>query len=262
MIQENNHIFPIKNRQNQTFFARWTPNETSNKYIVIQHGFTGSMNQPHIKTIEQTYQEMGYSTFSIDCTNSFNQSDGTLHEITITQHCTDLEDAIHWLRQEKSIDQEIALAGHSMGGFSVLQYAANHPHEIQHILASAIMTSGINLLQAWKQSRTADMERWRNQNYLEFTSTIDPTEKCTVPWKVWEEFTSHTLFNLADKLTMPVFFLNGDKDTTTPLPVLERFYRQVPEPKSLHIIKEADHSYTTPALRSSLATTIKKVIGN
>ncbi len=252
-----NHI-PLKNRQNQTFYARLTPG--AGRFAVIQHGLTGSMDQPHIKALEKAYQDSGYTTLSIDCTNTLNLSDGSLEAVSVGQHCDDLADAIAWLRAEHRVADKIALAGHSMGGFSVLRYAEDHADEIDHVLGSAVMTSGINLFQAWRQNRAADLERWRAQGYWEFTSSIDPTRTGRAPWSMWSEFTSHTIFDGVANLTMPTYFVNGDADISTPLTFLERFYKQVPERKELHIIKDADHSYTQPDMLSEFSRILGRIV--
>lgn len=253
-------LISLKNRQNQTFFARLS--RGGPRYAVIQHGLTGSIDQAHIKTIESAYRDAGYTTLALDCTNTLNMSDGTLAEVTVQQHCDDLADAMAWLRKEHKPERPVALAGHSMGAFSVLSYAEDRPDEVEHVFASAAMTSGINLMQAWRKHRAADLERWRTQGYFEFTSIVDPTMTGRAPWSMWAEFSSHTVFDRVTNLTMPTHFIVGDADITTPLEFLERFYRQVPEPKTLDVIASADHSYTNPEWRGELSMLIHNFLKN
>ena len=114
--------------------------------------------------------------------------------------------------------------------------------------------------EAWKEKQPEEIEQWRQKGTLARASTVDPTRTGYLKWKMWDEFTTQALFDNAKHLTMPIHIVTGTNDATTPLEHVERFYQMIPEPKTLTLIADADHSYSQPVFRQGLGNAIISIL--
>jgi pimeloyl-ACP methyl ester carboxylesterase len=142
-----------------------------------------------------------------------------------------------------------------MGGFSVLHHAAHYPVLTSAVFAIAPVTTGVNLLNAWRENTPEEYEQWQREGYLEKVSAADGERKGHVPWEAWKEWLLHTLYPLAPDLVMPTYFVHARDDVRIPPDHLQRFITHVPEPKSYEVLDSGGHSFEdTDALKSLLGT--------
>ena len=84
-----------------------------------------------------------------------------------------------------------------------------------------------------------------------------------LPWSHMLERLKHDLMPNASKITMPILFIVGEKDESCPPDQQKILYDLVPEPKELHIISNAPHTFREPehlgALRNILGDWIEKL---
>lgn len=104
-----------------------TPEEPCNKPLVIfLHGWTGERTGPNRTFVKASRRiiEEGYPVLRFDFRGS-GDSDGSLEEQTITGMLKDLDSVIDRLSGREDINcSEIALIGHSMGGYVSLLHTA------------------------------------------------------------------------------------------------------------------------------------------
>lgn len=232
----------IKNRQNQNIAVVINKHENNKGLAFIMHGLGGFKEQPHIQLIASTFFEQGYTTILFDTTNSIGESGGKYENATLGSSYTDLEDVISWAKNQSYYQEPFCLAGHSMGGYSVVHYAENHPYEVKGVFAWAPVVSGELSYKA--HERADDLEEWEQTGWKMRISNSKPGLELRLPWSHMVERLNHNLLPNVGKLTMPIIIIVGDQDTSCPPAHQQILFDTIPSiKKELVIIKDAPHTF-------------------
>lgn len=223
-------------------FVRYTPaKDKSDKPLVIEiHGLASSMDSLHNMSITRAFQKNNFPTLQIDtrCSNS-NGSSGQLKNFEIGEHVNDIITASNWV-EEAHLDwlagKKIILAGHSMGGLSVLEAGATMlSNKISAIFSVSSVASGEQFIQDLGETARRS---WENGTHTE-PKTGDYNKTSGIDDRNWEEWRTHNAFNFASKIKVPVFGLVGELDNVTPAAHTEKLMKQIGG--NLTILKGADH---------------------
>ena len=115
------------------------------KVVVFDHGM-GNGHRAYMREIE-TLCKAGFLVYSYDHTGCM--ASGGKHIGGFAQSLADLDDCIRALKREEFLnDRDLAVVGHSWGGFSTMNIGAIHP-EITHIVS---MSGFISVERIVKQS--------------------------------------------------------------------------------------------------------------
>lgn len=232
----------IKNRHqlNIAVVVNETPN--SKGLAFVMHGLGGFKEQPHIQLIASTFFEQGYTTILFDTTNSIGESGGKYEDATLGSSYTDLEDVISWAKNQSWYQEPFCLAGHSMGGYSVVQYAENHPYEVKGVFAWAPVVSGELSYKA--HERADDLKEWERTGWKMRISNSKPGLELRLPWSHMVERFNHNLLPEASNLTMPITIIVGGQDTSCPPTHQQILFNAIPSTKKeLFIVKDAPHTF-------------------
>ncbi len=197
--------------------------------VVISHGRNGASEAPHIQKIAEPYLLRGYSAVIPDlCNSDHNASAGSGADFTIGGHVRDTLRAVRWALEHAGdygcrADQ-IALAGHSMGGYAVSHLAATELRSItRHVLAVATFTSGRRQLEARAKHHPQGVDSLRTE-----------LPRALVDWP------RHDIFEVAERLTMPVSTVVGVLDTVTPDENVLEFNLMLPRAID-HVVLDGAH---------------------
>lgn len=134
----------IKNADNESIYLQLSENkDTDSPHLaIIQHGLASNMEHPAVQTAKQAFLDKGYLVITFDSRHSLGKSDGKVINVRLATFENDLETVINWAKKQKFYREPLTLAGHSLGGASVLQYAARHPSGINRIIPITPVVSG------------------------------------------------------------------------------------------------------------------------
>ena len=234
----------ILNRKGQNVAVLIEENKNSKGLAFVMHGSSGYKEQPHIKTIAQSFKDNGYTTISFDTTNSFGKSDGKFEDATTTNYYEDLEDVINWSKKQKWYKEPFILAGHSLGALATSLYAEKYPEQIRAL-------APISNVISWKLSKLTkseeDLRKWKEKGIKEWISHSGKLKR--LKWNFMEDRMKYDLLENINALQMPVLLIVGEKDTTTPAKHQKIFYDNLPGEKEIHIINGAEHTFREPYLQ-------------
>lgn len=237
---------PITNRYGRKILISVTPPAfvSTNNLVFIQHGYSGSMDEMHIQAIAKTYHNNNYTVVLMDCTNSFNDADGTVEENTAQSHYEDLEDVINWASTQNWYQEPFALAGHSLGGLSVTIYSQNFPNKVLNLFPAATVISG-KLLEKRKQE--CDPEEYKqliNGKKIPLKCTYKDNTHGYRSYEWYESMKDWNALSNAHRLHMPTLFIVGSNDKGTPPEHQKLLKNSVTGKTTFYIIKNTDHCYT------------------
>ena len=100
--------------------------------VIVIHGFTGHMEEPHITAVSEMLNEIGCATLRVDM-YGHGQSEGSFRSHTLYKW---LSNAVTVIDFARSLDfvTELYLCGHSQGGLTVMLAAAERPDAVSGII--------------------------------------------------------------------------------------------------------------------------------
>ena len=255
-MEEKIHIV---NREQQDIVGLLRTHESQKGCAIVQHGLGGTKDEAHIKATADTFFEAGYTTVRFDATNTFGESDGTYELATMTKHCADLEDVVAWAQRQSWWGGRKVLSGHSLGGYAVLRYAANHPGSVDAIVPLSPVVSGELSFRAHDAYDPAYILKWKETGWREDRSVSHPERLRRLPWSHMEDRLTHDILPDAHHITIPVCIIVGDTDRVTPPVHMELLVHALSHTRVEYtVIPECSHVFRSEAqiaaLRAALSS--------
>lgn len=230
----------------------------------IMHGLGGFKENDSIVAMEGVFRADGYATVVFDTTDSIGESEGAYENATMEKYYTDLCDVIDWSKEQAWFEKPFVLAGHSIGGYSTLRYAEEHPDSVKGVFAFAPAISGSLSHEAHRRSKLDDYERWQASGWKVRQSLSKPGTQMRLPWSHMMERLKHDLLPGADSLTMPICIIVGEHDESCPPDHQRLLFDMIPSVhKELTVIPGAEHVFRSEAdlrcLRETLSPWLAKL---
>ncbi len=232
--------FTIKNRHGLNIVIIVEISKPQKGLAFIAHGLSGFKEQPHIQTFAEAFKEMGFTVVRFDSTNTFGESDGKYENATTTNYYEDLEDVITWAKSQSWYKEPFYLSGHSLGGLTTLTYTQNYPEKVKALAPISTVVSGELSAKAHGKEY---MENWEKTGWHEEESGAIPGLIRRLKWSHMVDRLKYDVLKKANKLTMPVLLIVGEKDKGTPLDHQQLLYEKLTGKRELHIIKNAPHTF-------------------
>jgi pimeloyl-ACP methyl ester carboxylesterase len=117
--------------------------------LLLLHGRDGAGRSPHIQPIARAYLARGWQVVAPDLPYSrATPESGPPERFTMRGHLEDSRAVLRWARQRfADRDERLAVAGHSVGAWSVAHLAAETA-DVEHVLGVSPVFSGRALLEA------------------------------------------------------------------------------------------------------------------
>ena len=248
----------VTNRKGQKICVVVDNADKSHELAFVEHGLGGSKDKGPIPVIIQAFVDMDYTVVSFDTANAFGESEGDYQYASATNSYEDLDDVIKWASTQEWFRDKFALAGHSLGGIASAWYAEQFPEKVSALAPIATVVSGkLSLELAKTYAGEENYDHWQTTG-LRRTFSRDGSVEKILPWSHMEDRLKYDLLPQASRLTMPVLLVVGTNDDRTPLDQQKIFYDALSQPKKLHIIEGAEHSFYKEHERDELKQAIQQ----
>lgn len=198
----------------------------SNRIAILIHGYTAA--SPWSSQFASMFMKQGFNILLID-QRSHGQSQGKYTTFGYKEKY-DIQAWVDWIVSRKGEDCIIALHGQSLGGGTVLEYAAIHRPQVRFIVADCpysdltelirYQVSKLNFLPPWPFMSLINRRLQRKADFrMEDVSPITIMKSCK----------------------LPVLFVHGGADRFVPTRMSIDMFEIKPEPKELLIIDKATH---------------------
>lgn len=235
--------FSIKNRKGLEIVGIVSEPENPQALAFVLHGLGGFKEQDHLMVLVEVLLKNNYIVVNFDATNSIGESGGKYEDARAQLHYEDLVDVISWAKTQNWYREPFVLAGHSLGGYAVGQYAEDYPQEVKGAFPYASLIAGELWYKAYEKFIPEDLEKWKETGWYERKSVSKPDLGLKRPYALMEESFKHDLRLGAAKLTMPVLFVVGENDQSCPPESQKALHDLVPGPKEIHVIPGAPHTF-------------------
>lgn len=219
--------------------------EASNQrgLVFVMHGLGGFKEQEHIICFAESFKDKGFTAVRFDVRDTIGESEGTYEEATVTSYYQDLEDVINWASTQSWYQEPFVLCGHSLGGFCIALFAEKYPEKVLGLAPISPLVSGALSVEAHQLYDNEGFKAWERTGWKEAVSNSKPGVIKRLPWSHISDRLKYDLLPNANKLTMPVLLIVGERDTTTPPNHARILYEALPGQKELHVVSEAPHTF-------------------
>lgn len=240
MIEEKNVIFKNSRGQNLAGVVHFPHRETTPPLLIMAHGFTDdkvSDNRIFVRFARRARKE-GYALLRFDFAGS-GESEGEFADVTVTGEIEDLRCAIEFAHSIPCLeDSPIYLIGYSLGGAVVLSAAAGD-HRVRGVVCwapasdlKAVFAAILDreTLLAAHGSRVVACRNDSKHFFLKSGFFLDLDKH-------------HPSRDITQVSPRPVLLVQGTADTKVLPGQTEALFKAAGEPKELHLIHTAPHSF-------------------
>ena len=233
-------------------------NASENKLAFVCHGITGYKEQEVILQIVAALKAQGYKVVTFDCRNSRGESFNNSKCANLTDIVDDLKTVIGWAKKQAFYTSSFVLAGHSLGGSAVLEYAVNDFSLVKALILVSSVFSGRDLLENTQKFAPEFLQCLKNDGVIRSRNGVD----CYLDFSYLQDMQKYDFYKNIKIFQNPVLLITGDKDSSSlPKNNLE-FYQQIKSYKEIHILKDCSHIYEKPQNQEDLYKTITAFIDN
>lgn len=217
----------------------------SDRLAVIAHGRNGAAHAPHMLKLIKAYLERDYIVLSPNCcASAWNDAAGAEGDFLLGNHVRDVRRTIAWAEGHAATigwsRRHLVLAGHSMGAYAVAHLAATDWYgQVDHLLTVSPFTSGVRQIEARAKYHPDGIANLRRD----------------VPAAL-EEWPKHDIFQVIDRLTLPIAVVAGAKDIVAPPENVREFVERLPMLTAFLMLPEASHCLEGGDYRAELGTLV------
>lgn len=237
----------LQNAQSETIYLQIDGYETadSGKLAVIQHGLASSFAHPAVQAAKQAFLDNGYLVITFDSRYSLGKSDGSVIDVRLSTFEDDLKTVLAWAKKQDFYGEPFALAGHSLGGASVLQYAAQNPALVAKVVPITPVVSG----KRWEAGCLAYMpdfcKNWKKNGFYNYQTEV-------IPYAVVEEAMSYDAVRAAKDIRAQTLLITVADDHVIVPQDVKDLYQALGADKSLGVVSAGGHNFKTEQSRQDL----------
>lgn len=230
----------IENSQHEPIYLQISGQQTAekDKLAIIQHGLASDMTHPAVQAAKQAFIDNGYLVITFDSRYSLGKSGGGVANVRLSIFVDDLQTVIDWAKTQNFYHEPLALAGHSLGGAAVLQYAAEHPAQVGILVPITPVVSG----QKWEDSCMANMTDfctdWKKNGFYNYETVV-------IPYQVVEDAKTYDALQLADSITADTLLITAAHDTVITPEDVKELYNVMLGQKRLAVVPNSGHNFET-----------------
>lgn len=205
--------------------------------VLLLHGFTGTKVEPHRLFVKAARRlaAAGFAALRFDFLGS-GDSEGNFEEMTIGGEVQDALNALSYLRELSRVDaKRVGLLGLSLGG-CVTALSLPKAGDVRAVVLWAPVSNPLKWAQEEIPAKPVD---WGG-------NLIGPD--------FFKELPSVKPLETAKSYAGPVLLLHGSNDASVPISSSEAYLEafQSAQPKELHVIPDADHTFNRTDWESSV----------
>lgn len=223
----------IKKKDKKLFAILETPKDCLRYPLVIFcHGLGG--NKESWAHIVQHFLKNNIAVLRFDF-SGHGESEGKFEDTTLSSQ---LDDLLFVYEHAKNIPKVtfIGLFGHSFGGLVSLIFSI-----VKKVNAIVCVAAPYNIKNSLNNIFGSGYESiWKNKGYLKI-----PWNNKNLKYSFYEDLEKYNISQLLLNVNTPLMVIHGDKDQLVPLNDAKEIYNIVKGAKSLNIIKDADHSFSS-----------------
>ncbi|MBR3661851.1 MAG: alpha/beta hydrolase [Alphaproteobacteria bacterium] len=226
-------------------------NSKNNKLVFIQHGLASNLQHQVVQTAKKAFIKNGYVVVTFDARHSLGKDDNNVEKVSLASFEEDLRTVTQWAEKQDFYHEPFALVGHSLGGASVLQFAADNPQKVNILVPVAPVISG----KLWEQSCMKNMtdfcKEWKSNGSYEYTD-MQNGKTAVIPYSVVSSSMSYNAELLAPKIKAATLLVAANNDIVIEAKHVKNLADHTGSSTSFAEIAASGHNFETKQNQSDL----------
>ena len=242
----------IQNDQNDGIYVEidGLENVQHHKLAIIQHGLASNMDHEAVQAAKKAFLNNDFVVVTFDSRYSLGKGNNDVEKVRLTTFIEDLTTVTNWAKKQSFYSEPFALAGHSLGGASVIRFDAEHPDKVGLLVPITPVISG----RLWKKSCMENMtdfcQQWEKVGTYEYT---DPKNHkiAIIPYSVVESCDHYDAQLLSSKIKAKTLLIGAEKDVVIAPRDVQSLSNGISGSKTV-IVEAADHNFSNHQNQSDL----------
>lgn len=218
-------------------------------HILFVHGFKSDRFGSKAAFLQSLCEQKGWGYTALDCM-AHGESDGDMMDFSLTEALNDVLFTINTL-----IQKPVILIGSSMGGWLGLRAAEVQPESVKALIGIAPAPDfTAEIVQRMSEEQLVEMA---NNGYIAEDSGYE--EPYIFTRTLIEDGQEHLMLHRAIPYDGPVTILQGKQDQAVSWEKAEHISNCLPQPATIHLIEDGDHSLSRPQDLDILKNTIETI---
>ena len=234
----------IKNARNEGIYIQTDglKNARNGKLAFIQHGLASNRNHPAVRVAKKAFLDNGYVVVSFDGRHSLGDGDDNVAKARLQTFEQDLETVVDWAKKQSFYSEPFALAGHSLGGASVIRFAEKHNDAVNVLIPVAPVVSGRSWEKSCMKNKPGFCRRWKQKGSYEHT---DPNNRKTgvIPYAVVTSCMDYDAAASAKGFTAKTLLAAAENDAVI-VPADVRELAEKMKNARIATVKSSGHNFT------------------
>jgi len=203
----------LKNAQNESLYVKvdGLENASQQKLVFIQHGLASNLNHHAVQAAKRAFLNKGYVVVTFDSRYSLGNSGNAVPFVRLSTFENDLETVTAWAKTQTFYSEPFALAGHSLGGASVLQYSAKYPQKVNLLVPMTPLISGERWEQSCMQNLGDFCKQWKKDGSFSYTDAKNH-KTAAIPYAVVTDSKAYNAYTLAPRIEAKTLVVAAEKD--------------------------------------------------
>lgn len=236
-----------KNELSGVFHFPQIINHEQQPAIILVHGFVGSKVGEHRLFVKASryFASRGYIVFRFDFSGC-GESDGDYEDVTLTKQIKELQSAIHYVANHPYVNREsITVIGHSLGG-AVSSLTVPHNDHIQRlVLWSPVAKPYENITAIIGENAVKES----------FMTGIYDYQGFHLSSAFFQDLKKHHPLQTIQKYNGYFLLIHAEEDEDVPQENGWEYFHTVNQRKTIHIIKNSDHTFSSYSFENELFAT-------
>jgi hypothetical protein len=207
--------------------------------VVLIHGLTGGIHEIKNRYMCDMLMNNGFVALQFDFYDKPNNlSEPKIENTNVTQQVKTTKLAIDFVDSLPYVDKnKIGLTGHSLGGMTIVIYAASKDPRIKAL----VVQSAVSQFGTSKVIKQFGKEEIRKKGYIQLDKSWGNVH---INYSFYEDGKKYDVYKEAEKIVCPTLVFHGDEDESVNFRQSEELIKHIKiKDKKLEIIKGADHCY-------------------
>ena len=236
--------------------AEGLENINNHKLAFIQHGLAANQQHQAVTAVKQAFLDKGYVVVTFNSRFSLGKNNRQVENARLTTFKEDLSDIISWAATQDFYSEPFALAGHSLGGASVIAYAAEYPQKVGHLIGITPVVSGDLWEQACLKNLPDFCRNWQTSGFYAY-QTPDKKDEVRIAYKTLEEAKQFNAVSEAQKIKVPTLLIAAEKDEIIPPDDIKKLYDNLPFFKQMSVVADSGHNFVSRKNQNDLTTAVR-----
>jgi len=207
--------------------------------VVLIHGLTGGIHEIKNRYMCDMLMNNGFVALQFDFYDKPNNlSEPKIENTNVTQQVKTTKLAIDFVESLPYVEKnKIGLTGHSLGGMTVVIYAASKDSRIKAL----VVQSAVSQFGNSKAIEQFGKEEVRKKGYIQLEKDWGNVH---INYSFYEDGKKYNVYKEAEKIAFPTLIFHGDEDESVDFRQSEELIKHIKvKDNKLEIIKGADHCY-------------------